>query len=62
MFGAEMGQFPVATDEIKAHECNNPASRNAVFCGVLSSAEFFDHTWSPHSPRDIRRTSGDRPS
>ena len=26
MFGAEMGQCPVATGEIKAHGCNNQAS------------------------------------
>ena len=44
MFGAEIGQCPVPTDEIKSWRCNHLASRNAVFSGVLRSAEFFDPT------------------
>ena len=30
MFGAEICQCPVPTDEIKAHGCNNLASQNAL--------------------------------
>jgi hypothetical protein len=46
MFGAEIGQYSVSTDEIKSWRCNHLASRNAVCCGVLSSAEFFGSTIS----------------
>ena len=40
MFGAEIGQFPVLTDKIKAWRCNNLASRDGVFYSVFSSADF----------------------
>ena len=41
MPGAEMGQCPVATDEIRPWKSKTPASRNALVFHVLSSAEFF---------------------
>lgn len=44
MFGAEMGQCPVATDEIKSWKSKKLASDKTMFSGVLSSAEFFDPT------------------
>ena len=35
-----MGQCLVATDEIKPHGGNRPASQSAVFCHLLTSAVF----------------------
>ena len=40
MFAAEISKSPKSTNEIKAHECNNLASDNTVFSGVLSRRSF----------------------